>query len=81
MLDYGNAGAEQQRMGGPCPVFHIVDIDRIDSDQSRRGLNKVFREIPRHERRAPGISSRAPVNIPASPYQNGAITKMKTFKG
>ena len=82
VLDDVHAGAEQQRVRGPLAArLGVVDVERVDADEHRTGVDEPLRALAREERRADAVLRRAEPAVPAGVQQHGRAAHVAIGEG
>ena len=80
MLHDRNAGAEQQRVGGPRTVRRVVDVERVDADQRGARRDQLLRRRAGQERMAGAVPLGAPVDVPSRVHEHGLAPHLPPAK-
>src|SRR5436190_19962233 len=70
MLDDRDFIAEQDRMHGTRHIIRVVDVQGIDSDESRPALGKIFCRASCKEWMARHVCIRVPMFVPACIHEH-----------
>ena len=73
MFDHRNARGEEQAVGRAPPVGDVVDVDRVDADETRPLLDEEAGACLSQVGGVCRVLGSAPVLVPAGMQQHGAV--------